>query len=71
MTDEPNACDLAIARHRAAVQALIDRQSGDPARPVNASLTLTGAPTTKELIDEVDAASAEVDAACEGRGPSR
>ena len=69
MTDEPNACDLAIARHRAAMQALADM--ADPKSPVSLSHAITGKPTLAELWKEADAASAEVDAACEGRGPSR
>ena len=71
MTDEPNACDFAVARYHAAMQAIMDRQSGDPTKPVNASFTLTGAPTDEELSDEIVAASAAVEVACKGNGPSR
>jgi len=71
MTDNLNACDLAIAREKAARQALEDRASGDPTKPVNASFTLTGEPTDEQLEAELSAALAKVDAACQGKGPSQ
>jgi hypothetical protein len=64
-----NACDLAIAREKAALQALADRQNGDPKAPVNASFTLTGRPTLEELEAEVEAAALEVEQVCLG-GPT-
>jgi hypothetical protein len=45
--------------------------SGDPTKPVNASFTLTGAPTDEQLEAELSAALGEVDDACQGKGPSR
>lgn len=63
-------CDLAIAREHDALQALADRQSGDPTASVNASFTLTGRPTLAELEAEVEAAANEVETVCRG-GPTR
>jgi hypothetical protein len=69
VTDEPNACDLAILRLRAAEQAIADVDN--PTSPVALSRELTGAPTDETLQAELRAASAEVEIACRGRGPSR
>jgi hypothetical protein len=76
MTDK-TPCDLAIEREKAALQALSDRQNGDvsskewAAIPVNASLILTGKPTTEDLEAEVEASAKAVEEACRGQGPSR
>lgn len=63
-------CDLAIARLKAAQQALSDRYGEDPRAPVNASLILTGAPTTSDLEAELEAANAEVDRVCVNNSPT-
>jgi hypothetical protein len=69
MTEEANACDRAIARYKAAMQAIADVDN--PESPVALSQGLTGAPTLKTLLEELHAAEEEMDVACQGKGPSR
>ena len=68
--DTYNACDRAIERERAALQAFADRIGGDPKAPVNASFILTGSPSLAELEAELEAARAEVETACKGASPT-
>ena len=68
--DTYNACDRAIERERAALQAIADRIGGDPNAPVNASFTLTGSPSLAELQAELEAAKTEVETACKGTPPT-
>jgi len=71
MTQQPNACDAAIERHRQALQAIADVDLDRKDSPVVLSRAVTGRPTMDELRAELAAASAEVERACSGKGPSR
>jgi len=61
-----NPCDDAIRRWADARNALYNDES-----PEQLSHAITGVPTIADIRTEEAAAGAAVDAACQGKGPSR
>ena len=71
MTQQPNACDAAIERHREALQAIADVESDRKDSPVVLSRAVTGRPTMDKLRAELAEAEAEVSRACQKEGPTK